>query len=293
MANNGKGLSTSGKAGERSADRRNTGWLYQARQYGLILFLFSGSLLLMVISVGPGVIKLLKNGMPVFLQAVKSGHPPVWIFSAFISGLLFWLGFLLLEKAEAKPASPAGQAPMPQHRNRVQDVSFQVASPLEMINPAAKYASISDIVIDFFHKHEWIFEKSEDSTAFLSEIRGTNGVFQCVAQVDEPDGVTFFVVLDSKIPIAKVPKVIEFLNRVNYQLYAGNFEMDCRDAEIRYKDTIDARGGVLTPLMMEVMFFRNLFTMDEYVPAIMSVAYTEITASQAFMQMARNREVES
>ena len=293
MANNGNGSSTSGQTGERSADRSNPGRFYQAGQYGLILFLFIGSLLFLVVSVGPGVIKLFENGMPVFLQAVKSGHPPVWIFSAFISGLMFWLGFLLLVKAEAKPASPAGQAPMPPPLNRVQDVSFQLASPLDMINPAVEHASISDMVIDFFHKHEWIFEKSEDSTAFLSEIRGTNGVFQCIAQVDEPDGVTFFVVLGSKIPIAKVPKVIEFLNRVNYQLYAGNFEMDSRDAEIRYKDTIDARGGVLTPLMLEIMFFRNLFTIDEYVPAIMNVAYTEITPAQALMQMAKSREVES
>ena len=80
--------------------------------------------------------------------------------------------------------------------------------------------------------------------------------------------------------LIEMPKVIEFLNRVNYQLYAGNFEMDSRDAEIRYKDTIDARGGVLTPL-------------DEYVPAIMNVAYTEITPAQALMQMAKSREVES
>ncbi len=290
MANNGKGSSTSGKDGERSANRQNTGRIYQAWQYGLILFLFIGSLLFLVISVGPGVVKLFKNGLPAFLQAVKSGHPPVWIFFTVISGLMFWLGFLLLVKAEAKPASPAGQTPKPSSPNRVRDVSFQVASPLGMINPAAEHASISDMVVDFFYKHEWIFEKSEDSTAFLSEIRGTNGVFQCIAQVDEPDGVTFFVVLGSKIPIAKVPKIIEFLNRVNYQLYAGNFEMDCRDGEIRYKDTIDARGGVLTSLMLEVMFFRNLFTMDEYVPSIMSVAYTEMTPVQAFMQMAKSRE---
>ncbi len=93
--------------------------------------------------------------------------------------------------------------------------------------------------------------------------------------------------------LIEMPKVIEFLNRVNYQLYAENFEMDSRDAEIRYKDTIDARGGVLTPLMLEIMFFRNLFTIDEYVPAIMNVAYTEITSAQALMQMAKSREVES
>jgi len=40
--------------------------------------------------------------------------------------------------------------------------------------------------------------------------------------------------------------VAEFINRANYGIIIGNFEMDFADGEIRYKTSIDVQGDKLT-----------------------------------------------
>ncbi len=72
----------------------------------------------------------------------------------------------------------------------------------------------------------------------------------------------------------------EYLTRANYGLRIGNFEMDFSDGEVRYKTSIDVKGGNLTPSMVKVIVYANLHTMDRYLPGIMEVIFTEHSPKQ-------------
>lgn len=105
---------------------------------------------------------------------------------------------------------------------------------------------------------------------------GEHGGWRCIAQaLEEQQEFLFYSILDTKVPSDKREAVSEYLTRANYGLRIGNFEMDFSDGEVRYKTSIDVKGGQLTPSMAKVVVYANLQTMDKYLPGIMEVIYTE------------------
>ena len=50
------------------------------------------------------------------------------------------------------------------------------------------------------------------------------------------------MVMNSKVEEKYFPVVAEFLHRANYGLKDGNFEMDYRDGEIRYKSFVNFKN---------------------------------------------------
>jgi len=73
--------------------------------------------------------------------------------------------------------------------------------------------------------------------------------------------------------VLKRQAVAEFLTRVNFGLFIGNFEMDFSDGELRYKTAIDVQDGQLTQEMIRKLVYSNVMMMDKYLPGIMSIIY--------------------
>lgn len=51
-----------------------------------------------------------------------------------------------------------------------------------------------------------------------------------------------YMVMNNKVEEKYLPVVAEFLHRANYGLKDGNFEMDYRDGEIRYKSFVNFKN---------------------------------------------------
>ena len=60
-----------------------------------------------------------------------------------------------------------------------------------------------------------------------------------------------YVTAPVKAPTEKRLVVAEYLTRANWVAVVGNFEMDFRDGEIRYKGVVEYADGAITPLMLE------------------------------------------
>ena len=75
--------------------------------------------------------------------------------------------------------------------------------------------------------------------------------------------------------------VAEFITRANYGLKVGNFEMDMDDGEARFKTSIDVEKSELTRMLVSNLVYINVWTMDRYLPGILSVAYGSETPRQA------------
>ena len=64
-------------------------------------------------------------------------------------------------------------------------------------------------------------------------------------------------------------------------LWLGNFELDFRDGEIRYKTSLHIGDGLLTVDMLSALLGANVATMDRYMPGIMSVLWNDVSPEDA------------
>src|SRR5688500_12466181 len=81
---------------------------------------------------------------------------------------------------------------------------------------------------------------------FLTHFTGQNGKWQVFCTISGTR-LHCYSVLPTIVPQEKQREVMEYLTRANYGLSIGNFEMDLRDGEIRYKSSVDMADGELTP----------------------------------------------
>lgn len=136
--------------------------------------------------------------------------------------------------------------------------------------------------MDFFNSDEWPFEQLEDRPVLRTAFTGKNGQFSCWLQVrQELQQICFYSGAPVRVPMEKIPLVLEFLARANYGMIIGNFEIDVRDGEVRYKTSIDIEGIVPSAQLLKSMVYANVLTMDRYFPGLMQVTFADVSAEKA------------
>ena len=105
---------------------------------------------------------------------------------------------------------------------------------------------IINVVRDFFDENElnYDFEENREPTPLLRTSMRIHGKLKSIdAVVDFHD--TFFVVYGF-CPInadaENIAEIAKYIAMANYGLVVGNFELDVRDGEIRYKTFVDCDG---------------------------------------------------
>jgi hypothetical protein len=143
-----------------------------------------------------------------------------------------------------------------------------------------------DTVIEFFEENEWHFVRIPNETVLSMGVSGKNGKWNCYAQVKEQqEQFVFYSVCPVNAHDDKLPAVTEFITRANYGLIIGNFELDLRDGEIRYKTSIDVEGDSLSRALLEQLVYANLTIIDRYLPGLMSVIYGNISPEDAIFRI--------
>ncbi len=146
--------------------------------------------------------------------------------------------------------------------------------------------SILEAAIAFFTEDNWKFSPIEGKSALSLPCSGRHGNWLCWAEARENQHqFVFYSICPIKVPENKRSAICEYLARANYGLIIGNFELDLRDGEIRYKTSIDVEGENLTPALVKNLVYANLSTMDRYLPGIMGVIYGNLLPEQAISQV--------
>jgi hypothetical protein len=154
--------------------------------------------------------------------------------------------------------------------------------------------NIFDAVTQFFITDKWTVNQVEDKPVFSTLHTGENGSYRCFAEAWDNKGemFIFYSYIGSKIPLKKIQIGSEFINRANYGLNLGNFEIDFSDGEIRYKTSIKMADGELTYKMIGQLIWGNLNTVDQYAPGIMSIIYSDISAEDAIYRIENSEDSE-
>ena len=145
---------------------------------------------------------------------------------------------------------------------------------------------IYDRSIQFLRNENWNFTQSPDGNMIRFGFNGHNGNWNCFIRMDEDKSLfMFYSVLPVNIPEPKRAQISEFITRANYDLLVGNFEMDLRDGEVRYKTSIDFADNPVGYSFIHRLIYGNLLLMDTYFSGFMNVCYSDVEPEEAIQKI--------
>ncbi|MDY6784813.1 MAG: YbjN domain-containing protein [Cyanobacteriota bacterium] len=157
----------------------------------------------------------------------------------------------------------------------------EVAPP----QPSAKQP-ILQAILSFFTEDDWSFQKITSEPAVRLAFEGENGKWNCYAKArEEQQQMVFYSLCPVVVPSDKRRAAAELIARANYGLIVGNFELDFKDGEIRYKTSIDVEGESLNSNLIKPLVYANVMMMDEYLPAIEAVVEGKLSPEEAISSL--------
>lgn len=145
---------------------------------------------------------------------------------------------------------------------------------------------ILEAVERFLKADDWPYNLLEGRSIYKTGFEGKNGQFTCYAQErDEQQQFVFYSVFPVRAPENQLADVAEFINRANFGMIIGNFELDYSDGEIRYKTSVDIEDVDLSEPLLRHMIYANVLTMDKYFPGLMRVLYGGISPVAAIEEV--------
>jgi hypothetical protein len=130
---------------------------------------------------------------------------------------------------------------------------------------------ITDGLIKFLEEDDWNFNKDEkeDHNAVYFSYTGKQGKLNTTIIVREQmEVICVYSKLELTVTEDKLAAAAEFVCRANYGLLIGNFELDFRDGEVRYKSSADLEGAVASNTVFRNLLHANLSTSDRYHKAL-------------------------
>ncbi len=144
--------------------------------------------------------------------------------------------------------------------------------------------NIFDFCLQVLEDDGWEFEihGAGDSRRVRFGFLGEHARIECMLiTYEETDRICFLSSAQAVVPEVKRLAVAEYLTRANYGIILGNFEMDFRDGETRFKTSADVEGIELTARFVKNLIVSNLGTADKYYPGLMKVIYANMDPADA------------
>jgi len=185
------------------------------------------------------------------------------------------------EESQPDTTSVDSNKPSPKGDNNDEEPSTEEPS-------TEKPAQMSDFdkICMWLDQEEWNYSTKPENSLIRTTGTGSNGTFQIVIDLKEADSILIvYVFMPCKVPQNKRLDIAEYTARANYGVMIGNFELDFRDGECRYKGSIDYSGGVLVNGMISELIGKSAYTMNRYFPGMMRVIYGNIDAKSAIAEI--------
>lgn len=142
--------------------------------------------------------------------------------------------------------------------------------------------SLFNILCSVLSRDGWEFIIDEKNEIIRTEICGVNTRFQSFIMVDEEqESLLCNTYINVRIPYTKRIETCEFMNRVNYELAYGNFEMDMDDGKIRYRTYVDLAGAEPSKEQILNFIWNGAQIFDTYYPGLTQLIEGNCTAEEA------------
>jgi len=150
--------------------------------------------------------------------------------------------------------------------------------------------AICNRIIEFLEKDDWKYRLDEEKEVIRSGLTLEGKMKRCDILFDLRDDkyllyFTYPICADK----AEFAEVVRLINLINYDIMFGNFEMDERDGEVRFRYAVDCDACLPSLAVVEHSMYRTAFTVNKYADAFVHVMMGFATAENAF-KAAQNKD---
>ncbi|MDA8229040.1 MAG: YbjN domain-containing protein [Desulfitobacterium hafniense] len=139
-----------------------------------------------------------------------------------------------------------------------------------------------NLLYEFLVDDGWEFEFDDRNEIFRLEVSGLNSEFICFIIADEEqESLICNTYIHEQIPFHKRSEICEFMNRLNYELANGNFEMDMEDGEVRFRTYLDLEGSQPSKEQVLNLIWTGSQIFDTYFPGFMKIINEDYTSLDA------------
>ena len=155
--------------------------------------------------------------------------------------------------------------------------------------PVMSYSQdIASAVRNFLIDDDWKFDFNDGRGIFMFgvNIGGKMKNVDCRLIIRD-DSYTSYAIspINADADDADVMKnIAEFVCRANYGIRNGNFELDMRDGELRYKVHVDCSGGVPARSVIRNSIYVPAVAFEHYAPGMLDVIFKGASAAEAIKQ---------
>ncbi|MCL2547971.1 MAG: YbjN domain-containing protein [Symbiobacteriaceae bacterium] len=144
---------------------------------------------------------------------------------------------------------------------------------------------IAQAIEALFNREGWKIQK-RDERSYSFGFRGNNNRYDFIARIGERHNtLSIYAILPMQAPNNRLHETAEFLHRANYGLIIGNFEMDFRDGEVRYKASVDFEDNQPAPDHINSLIDCALAMSDRYIPGLGKVIFANADAEEAIKEI--------
>lgn len=113
------------------------------------------------------------------------------------------------------------------------------------------------------------YEVVKENTAVDFEVMSPQGKWNCLLTLHDNSGVGFYSTILHPVPDDIRTKMAIYLTLLNNSRLFGNFEIDFKTGDIRFKTYIDCESIELTERIIDRTMLINIATMQKHLPEIM------------------------
>lgn len=138
------------------------------------------------------------------------------------------------------------------------------------------------LLCDVLSNDGWDYEYDQKNEIVRLEIDGVTTTFYSFIYVDEEqESLLCNTHVSIQIPYTKRLAVCEFMNRVNYEMANGNFEMDMENGEVRYRTSLDLADTIASKEQILNLIWNGAQTFDNYYPGLLKLLSGDYTSEEA------------
>jgi hypothetical protein len=167
-------------------------------------------------------------------------------------------------------------------------VAINVESTLVEIHSKTLFERVSD----YLTAKDWSFTAFPDKEYFSFGLRLTSGTTRVIVDVAESPSwgrVLVYSIYPNFVPPNRRAAVSEAINRVNYSLLFGSFEMDMKDGEIRVRAALESDTFV-SEAMIDRAVRKSTDLADQYQAAILAIAFGNVSAQDILESAERGED---
>lgn len=156
--------------------------------------------------------------------------------------------------------------------------------------------SIADAINSFLTEDDWHFSFDDQCGLFKFglNLKGRIKNVRYIVDIKDDEYVVYAISpIGADEDDEKMMAIMaEFICRANYGLKNGNFELDMRDGEIRYKSFVDCEGLTPTTEMVRNSIHCPAAMFDRYGDGIVDIIFGNSTAKEAVAKCEKSPEEE-